>query len=56
VFGHKLAYFVKHETKGKKCCTEDEVINMSTHLVLDYKPTRYHPPRSHYFGTNIGKL
>jgi len=28
VFGHQLSYIVKHETKGKKCCTEDEVIIM----------------------------
>jgi len=33
VFGHKLTYFVKHETKGKKCCTEDEVINMLEFLI-----------------------
>jgi hypothetical protein len=26
--GHELTYFVKHETKIKKCCTESEVITM----------------------------
>jgi hypothetical protein len=28
VLGHKLTYFVKHETKGRKLYTENEVISM----------------------------
>jgi hypothetical protein len=33
ILGYKLTYFVKHETKGKQCNTEYEVINMSVLLI-----------------------
>jgi hypothetical protein len=28
VLAHGLAYFIKHETKDKKCCTENELTSM----------------------------
>ena len=33
MFGHQLTYIVKHETKGKECCTEDEVIIMPEFVI-----------------------
>jgi hypothetical protein len=33
ILGYKLTYFVKHETKGKQCNTEYEVINMLVLLI-----------------------
>ena len=33
VLGHELTYFVKHETKSKKCYTESEVITMLEFLI-----------------------
>lgn len=33
VSGHEFTYFVKHETKGKKCYTEKEVIYVLEFLI-----------------------
>jgi hypothetical protein len=33
VLGHELTYFVKHETKGRKLYTENEVISMLEFLI-----------------------
>ena len=33
VLDHELTYFIRHETRGKRCFTENEVISMLDFLV-----------------------